>query len=337
MKYSAIDLHSNNSVVVVIDQEDRVVGRARLRNDLSLILRWLEPYRGELAGVVVESTYNWYWLVDGLREAGFEVLLAQPAAIKQYEGLKHGGDESDAWFLAHLYRLGILPTGTILERGERSVRDLGRKRMQLVRSRTMQVLAVQNLVARHRGEQIRGAEVKRLTEEAIDGMGLLSEVGLGMKANVGVIGAIEEQIARVERRLAELVRPRPQYALLTSVPGIGQTLATVILLETGPIERFAQVGNYASYARCVDSARLSNGRQKGRGNTKNGNKYLAWAFVEAAVFAIRFCPQAKRFYERKRARTHRVVAIKALAHKLARACYHMLREGTRFDVQRCFA
>src|SRR5712671_5664498 len=98
MKYSAIDLHSNNSVVVVIDEEDRVVGRARLRNDLSLIVRWLEPYRGELAGVVVESTYNWYWLVDGLREVGFEVLLAQPAAIKQYEGLKHGGDESDAWF-----------------------------------------------------------------------------------------------------------------------------------------------------------------------------------------------------------------------------------------------
>jgi transposase len=323
--------------VVVIDEEDRVVGRARLRNDLSLIVRWLEPHREELAGVVVESTYNWYWLVDGLREAGFEVLLAQPAAIKQYEGLKHGGDESDAWFLAHLFRLGILPTGTILERGERAIRDLGRKRMQLVRGRTLQVLAVENLVARHLGARISGNEVKRLTEEAVDGMGLLSEVGLGMKANVAVIGAIEEQIARVERRLAELVRPRPQYALLTSVPGIGQTLATVILLETGPIERFAQVGNYASYARCVDSARLSNGRQKGRGNTKNGNKYLAWAFVEAAVFAIRHCPQAKCFYERKRARTHRVVAIKALAHKLARACYHMLREGTRFDVQRCFA
>jgi transposase len=168
-------------------------------------------------------------------------------------------------------------------------------------------------------------------------MGLRGEVALAMKANVAVLGALAGQIDRLERRLAELVRPQPQYALLTSVPGIGQTLATVILLETGPIERFAGVGNYASYARCVDSARISNDRQKGRGNAKNGNKYLAWAFVEAAIFAIRHCEQAKRFYERKKSRTHRVVAIKALAHKLARACYHMLREGRPFDVNRCFA
>jgi transposase len=337
MKYSAIDLHSNNSVVVVIDETDRVVARARLRNDLGLIAKWLGPHREELAGVVVESTYNWYWLVDGLREAGFEVLLAQPAAVKQYEGLKHGGDESDARFLAQLLRLGILPTGTILEPGERAVRDLARKRMQLVRGRTLQVLAVENLVARHLGHKISGNEVKRLTEEAVDRMGLRPEVGLAMKANVAVLGALAGQIDRLERRLAELVRPRPQYALLTSVPGIGQTLATVIVLETGPIERFADVGNYASYARCVDSARVSNDRQKGRGNAKNGNKYLAWAFVEAAIFAIRYCTQARRFYEKKKSRTHRVVAIKALAHKLARACYHMLKEGRPFDVSRCFA
>jgi transposase len=337
VKYSAIDLHSNNSVVVVTDEADRVLARARLRNDLGLIVKWLEPHREELAGVVVESTYNWYWLVDGLREAGFEVLLAQPAAVKQYEGLKHGGDESDARFLTHLLRLGILPTGTIREPEERAVRDLARKRMQLVRGRTLQVLAVENLVARHLGHRISGNEVKRLTEEAVDRMGLRVEVALAMKANVAVLGALAGQIDRLERRLAELVRPQPQYALLTSVPGIGQTLATVILLETGPIERFAGVGNYASYARCVDSARISNARQKGRGNAKNGNKYLAWAFVEAAIFAIRHCAQAKCFYERKKSRTHRVVAIKALAHKLARACYHILKDGRPFDVNRCFA
>ena len=114
-------------------------------------------------------------------------------------------------------------------------------------------------------------------------------------------------------------------------------MATTILLETGPIERFADVGNFASYARCVDSAHTSNGRKKGEGNTRNGNKYLAWAFIEAANFALRFCPEAKRFYERKKAKTKNVIAIKALAHKLARACYHILKEGKPFDVKRCFA
>jgi transposase len=124
--------------------------------------------------------------------------------------------------------------------------------------------------------------------------------------------------------------------LLTSVPGIGQTLATTILLETGPIDRFAAPGNFASYARCVDSKRMSNGKKKGEGNTKNGNKYLAWAFVEAAHFALRYCPQAKQFYERKKARTNTIVATKALAHKLARACFHILKEQKPFDAKRCF-
>ncbi len=101
--------------------------------------------------------------------------------------------------------------------------------------------------------------------------------------------------------------------------------------------RFAAVGNFSSYCRCVDSVHTSNNKKKGEGNRKNGNPYLAWAFIEAANFAMRFCPEAKRFYGRKKAKTNRIVALKALAHKLARACYHMLREHKPFDVKRCFA
>jgi len=158
-----------------------------------------------------------------------------------------------------------------------------------------------------------------------------------MKASLAVIATLSEQIGAIEKRLQQAVKPRKEYAWLTSTPGIGQVLATTILLETGPIDRFANVGNYASYARCVDSVRKSNQKKKGEGNTKNGNKYLAWAFVEAANFALRFCPEAKRFYERKKAKTNKIVATKALAHKLARACYHILKEGKPFDVTRCFA
>ena len=121
------------------------------------------------------------------------------------------------------------------------------------------------------------------------------------------------------------------------VPGIGQVLATTIMLETGQIERFAGAGNFASYARCVDSVRMSNGKHKGEGNSKNGNPYLSWAFVEAANFAVRYCEQAKRFYERKKTKTNNVVAIKAVAHKLARASFHILKERQPFDVTRCFA
>jgi transposase len=89
---------------------------------------------------------------------------------------------------------------------------------------------------------------------------------------------------------------------------MGRILATILLLETGPIDRLAAVGNFASYARCVDRQHTSNGQKKGEGHTKNGNKYLSWAFVEAAHFARRVCPEAKCFYERKKAKTNTVVA-----------------------------
>ena len=337
MKYSGIDLHSNNSVVTVMDDNDRVVAEKRLPNDLVKIIGFLSPWREELVGVVVESTYNWYWLVDGLQEAGFLVKLANTGAIKKYDGLKHSGDEADARHLAHLLRLGILPTGTILPPEHRAIRDLARKRMQLVRSCTSHILAIENIMARQQAVKINSNAIKRLTAEGVDQMALPADVRLAVKSNLAVIITLGVQIDLLEKRLQERVGERPDYALLASVPGIGRILATIILLETGPIDRFAAVGNFASYARCVDSQHTSNGKKKGEGNTRNGNKYLAWAFVEAANFALRFCPEAKRFYERKKAKTNTVVAIKALAHKLARACFHILKERKPFDVTRCFA
>ena len=102
MMYSGIDLHSNNSVVAIIDDADRIVAQKRLPNDITKIVGLLARWQDDLAGVVVESTYNWYWLVDGLQDAGLHVHLANTAAIKQYDGLKHSGDETDAQHLAHL-------------------------------------------------------------------------------------------------------------------------------------------------------------------------------------------------------------------------------------------
>jgi transposase len=336
MKYSAIDLHSNNSVVVVTDETDRVLVEKRVPNELTHVLALLAPHRDELVGVVVESTYNWYWLVDGLIAAGYEVKLANTGAIKIYDGLKHTGDEADARHLAHLLRLGILPTGTICPPAERAVRDLSRRRLQLVRSRTSHILSVENQLTRQTGRHIRSNDVKRLNAETVNAIGLPDDVARGMKANVAVIQTLNQEIDKLEERLLQAVKQMTGWDLLNSVPGIGKVLAIVILLEIGNIQRFADVGDFASYARCVDSVRLSNGKKKGEGNSKNGNKYLSWAFVEAAHFAARFCPEAKRFYDKKFAKTNGAVATKALAHKLARACYHMLKTGQSFDVKRCF-
>src|SRR5262247_2344197 len=159
--YGGIDLHANNSVVVLLDEQDQVIYQQRLANHLPTILEQLAPYQADITGVVVESTYNWYWLVDGLMEAGYRVHLANPAAMQQYNGLKYTDDHSDARWLAHLLRLGVLPEGYIYPKAERAVRDLLRKRAHLVRQHTAQILSVQNLLARNTGSRF---SAKRLVE-----------------------------------------------------------------------------------------------------------------------------------------------------------------------------
>jgi len=324
-------------VVAVSDENDRVVYRQRLPNEAQVILGALAPYREEIQGLVVESTYNWYWLVDALMDAGYRVHLANTAAIVQYSGLKYSDDDSDAAWLAKLLRLGLLPEGYIYPKAQRAVRDLLRRRSRLVQQHTANVLAVQNLLSRNRGRSLSAHQIKRLTPQTVGELLPDANQALAVQSTLLAMRAQEAAIDLLECEACAQVRCQPAYRHLLTTSGIGQVLGLTILLETGPIERFARVGNYASYSRCVGAERLSNGKRKGRGNTKSGNKYLAWAYLEAANFAVRYNPRIKHYYQRKRAKTNGVVAIKTVAHKLARACYHMLREGSDFDVDRAFA
>src|SRR5688572_3396196 len=185
--YGAIDLHSNNNVTVLIDEQDQVVYQKRLPNDLRLITQQLLGYQDRLQGIVVESTYNWYWLVDGLMEQGHRVHLANTAAIQQYEGLKYTDDHSDARWLAHILRLGVLPQGYIYPKAERAVRDLLRKRSQLVHQRTANLLSIQNLISRNTGSSIRSNRIKSLQAEQVDQLLPSPELALAVKANLAMI------------------------------------------------------------------------------------------------------------------------------------------------------
>jgi len=334
--YCGIDLHSNNSVVAVLDDNDRTVFEKRLPNDLETITEVLCIYQSELAACVVESTYNWYWLVDGLMAAGFPVQLAHTSALPEYSGLKYSNDFSDARQLAHLLRLGLLPTGYIYPKKERALRDLLRRRLLLVRQRTLHHVSLQSLIARHSGQRLSAHQIKTLTSEQIAEY-LQGHALLGGEITHQARCWLDRAVRRIERELQQQIKPREDYQLLQSIPGIGPVLGTTIVLETGTIERFASPGNYASYARCVKSEKISNGKRKGQGNKKNGNKYLAWAFMEAGHYSAIWNPRIKRYYQRKKARGHILVAKKAVANKLARACYHMLKRGEEFDVTRAFS
>ncbi|MCP3715440.1 IS110 family transposase [Paraburkholderia sp. CNPSo 3281] len=268
--------------------------------------------------------------------AGFAVHLANTAAIKQHEGLKYAGDERDAVFLAHIFRLGLLPEGYIYPPEERGLRDLARKRMQLVQQSTLNTLSIENILARQMNLRLNAEQVRHLDSAAVASLGLPLHIEAALAANLAVVHTLQAQIRVIESILHREAKLRPEFAILKTTPGIGVTLATTIMLETGNISRFRTVGQFSSYCRRVESRRVSNGRKKGEGNAKNGNKYLSWAFIEAAAVAMRSCPQARRFYERKKARRMPVVAMKALAHKLARAAFYMLRDGKPFEMTKCF-
>jgi transposase len=334
--YAAVDLHSNNGVLAVIDDTDRVLRQRRMANKVELFVNELEPFRATLQGIAVESTFNWYWLVDGLRANNFPVTLVNTAAIQQYEGLKRSDDDYDAWWLAHMMRLGILPKGYIYPRQERAVRDLLRKRMTLVQQRSANILSVQNLEARNRGTKISVKEVKHLTGTRIAELYDDEDLALALSTTVTIIETLTEQTCLLEKAVLKKARLRPEFDLLRTVWGVGEILGLTIMYEAGDMGRFAGPGNFASYCRCVDATRISNGKKKGDNNAKNGNKYLAWAFVEAAHFAVQHYPEAKRFHDRKAAKTNGIVAIKALAHKLARAAFHVVRDQQPFDPNKVF-
>jgi len=334
--YAGVDLHSNNNYLGIMDQKDKRVHKKKLPNELPEVLRELEQYRDKLEGVVIESTFNWYWLADGLMENGYKVHLANPCAIKQYDGLKHSDDTKESFHLAHLLKLGILPEGYIYPKEERPVRDLLRKRLMLVRQKTAHILSFQNLASRNLGKQMGGKEVIKLCEEDVEKIFGEKHIILSGKANIAAIRFLLERIREIEKEVLKVARLKGEYKKLLTVPGIGKILALTIMYETGDIQRFPDVGNYASYCRCVGSTKLTNGKKKGEGNRKNGNKYLAWAYVEAANFAVWSYPYVKKYYQKKMSKTNKIVAIKTVAHKLARASYYVMKNQEVFIPQKAF-
>ena len=206
----------------------------------------------------------------------------------------------------------------------------------LVRQRVTHILSLQSMITRNLGINMSGSVIKSLTGD--DAEQLFKDPCLVLAAtnSISIMKFLKEKIRLIEQSVLSRVKLRKEFAPLLTLPGVGKILSLTIMLEVGDINRFLKVGNYSSYCRCVKSERLSNGKKKGTGNTKNGNKYLSWAYVEAVHHAIRSYPYAKSFYQRKKAKTNGIVAIKALSNKLCRASYYVMRDRVPFDQEKLF-
>lgn len=284
---AGIDLHGNNLVIGVVNQNGERVAHQKLDCELDQAIKFLKPLKSQLESMAVESTFNWYWLVDGLMDEGFDIDLANPAQIEQYSGLKHSDDKSDAFFLAELQRLKILPKSYIYDATLRPVRDLLRRRFNLVAQRTALMLSFKSLFARTTGRQMPLAELKSMKPEAGPILYEHPANQLIAKIQIEHIQALTRSVEQVEKAVLACAKEIPIYDKLLTLPGVGKILGMTITMEVGDIKRFKSDGNFASYCRAVDSKRMSNGKQKGENNQKCGNRYLSWAFVEAANFAKR--------------------------------------------------
>jgi transposase len=245
-------------------------------------------------------------------------------------------DKDEAFHLAELQRLKILPKAHVYDPLLRPVRDLLRRRTHLVHQRTALLLSFKSLYARTHGPRLDLRDAKRMEPKEAPKLYKHPANQLIAQIQAEHIQGLGPSIGRIEQAVLGCVHELPMYEKLLTLPGVGRILGMTITMEVGDIKRFRTDGDFASYCRLVDAQRLSNGKRKADNNPKCGNQYLSWAFVEGANFARRYSPRCRQWYDRKAAKTCKVLATKALACKLAKAAWHVMTHQTQYDEKRMF-
>lgn len=233
---AGIDLHSNNLVIGIVNQDGERRKSCKLECELQKVVEYLRPFKGQLKSIAVESTYNWYWLVDGLRSRGYPVQLANPAKIEQYSGIKHADDTNDAFFLAELQRLNILPTGYIYDSQLRPVRDLLRRRMSLVHQRTSLMLSFKSLYTRTTGQDMSLSRLKSMEVAKVQELYEHPANGLIAQIQKEHIEKLDQSIGRIEEIVLKCARELPCYEKLHTLPGVGRILGMTITMEIGQMD-----------------------------------------------------------------------------------------------------
>lgn len=337
--YCGIDLGARESQICVVNKQLKKALELKTPNNLEGIKRMLEPYKAELQ-IVVESTFNWYWLVDGLQEAGFNVVLAHTLGLHMITGAKVKTDRRDAFALAKLLLAGMIPTAYIYPAETRPVRDLLRRRGRLVQVRAGEYGSLRRLMLRHGILSQRQQEIKTAEEADLEKWFTHPLVRMHASQELERIGLYTEQIEELEDAILELGKTEWGFKELQRLPGIGPILALTIIYEAGDLARFATEKDFSSYCRVVSGiAQSGQVTRRGRGS-KQGNHYLKWALSQAAVHAVRCYPRVRRYYDRqlgrRRGKARQMIAYNIIAHKLAVGAYHVLKERTEYREELLF-
>jgi len=329
MFYSGIDLHKDNCLITTINKEGFIINQDRVKNTDHDILNYFLSQNGPHKAVV-ESTANWYWLSDLLHKYQIDMTLAHAKYLKAISYAKVKTDKVDSHTLAQLLRMNLVPTAHQISPEKRSLRDLLRTRLRLVRKRASCYTSIHRLLGKFNLSIPEGFQLHNpSTFRYIQSIQLDPDYQLALDAYIAQIKLLTKQIKSLEKRLYSVLIINQDIQRLLTIPGIGKITAVTIYLEIDGIERFPDVKNFFSYCRLVPGAENSNRRQRHK-SSKDGNRYLKMVFTDAAVRAVQYYKEIKQFHQRRLRKCHKAIARNIVAKELARIVYYVLKEKEEF-------
>ena len=336
--FCGIDLGARRSQVCVIDQDQKVLINRKIPNNIEEIHRLIRPY-GRVP-TVIESTFNWYWIVDGLQARKVPVTLAHSLKLAAISSAKVKTDKRDALTLARLLRTDMIPESYIYPAEDRPLRDLMRQRWNMVALRADEYRRMGGMLNRNGIFDLGANAIRLMDTEAFNELVEHPLIREQAAFNIQRVELLTQQIKTVEKDILAQVKERKGFQDLQTIPGIGKILALTLLLEIGEIGRFPKSRQFASYCRvapgCADSG---DSHHRGRGN-KQGNAYLKWALTQAAACARRSDPVFRDYFaqvQRKHPGASGIVITHCIvAHRIAHAVWHVLKDGVPYSQEKLF-
>jgi transposase len=325
-----VDQHKRFSQMAALDTETGVVVQSRLEHDDADVIR---SYVGSLGCDVrasLETTGNWYWLVDLLEDAGARVQLANTVETRRLLKARAKNDRLDAQALAVLSDQGLLPQVYLPDRTQRDERERHRFRIQLIGLQTRLKNIIHSILSKLNVPTPFSDMFGRAGRAYLDGLDLREPYGEHLHSGLRVLDALQPEVALAKKRILERLKEDPLAGLLQTAPGIGELTAYLILTEVGPVERFASQKQFARYCCLTPGTWKSAERTRDLPVGRHGNLYLKAAFVSAAVAAMRADPTMAIYYRRIVRSKGKSTALVATARRLAICVYHMMTKRERY-------
>ena len=331
MLYAGLDVHKRTTYVTVVDESGEVIKREQVKSTAAGMKKALGRYRRPVKAVL-EASYNWGPVHDWLEDVADEVVLAHPAKVRAIAEARIKTDKIDSGILAHLLRADLIPEAYAPKKEVRSTKRVLRQRMFLVRLRTMVKNRIRALLAQHAVELPKVSDLYgKAGREWLQEVDIPDPDGQLLSEDLEMLDFLGERISATEDLIKKLSANDPAVRWLCSVPGIGPFISVLIRYEVDDISRFREAKKFASYTGLVPSTYASGGRTMHGRLTKQGNKWLRWAFVEAVMPAITHSPWLRRYYEKIKRRLGSKDACVATARKIAELAWAVWTERRFYE------